>query len=387
MMRWLMKSWVAGALLILGALSAADVQVRTTDGQTLQGEYLSTEDGLVRLRTRYGIVQIPSKDIVTLSAAQGPVPIAPIDPVDPAGPVGPDAPVAGGLQNPNIGTGSRNIKTIDDVAALSFPPVKRPDIKALLAARAGNTFLQQPNKSDRQELNRLARNFGDSSNRSRDAIVRDLRGYGTLAYPFIAGNYTHPTEVFIRAELLHALAVPGRPLSAGIFSDALQAADAVYDATIKTPPPPPPEYLSKRDRERFASGVSAAEQTAAMVLDIEQSASIAGGPLNAMLLLERYESRYDAPLSDALLWNAARDRERLGATANDAAKPRGTWSGADKILLAEQAFPLLFRADDNQKVLPRDLLKKILPSGYPKWDAAEYEWVEWWTGAKKKLLK
>jgi len=347
---------------------AAEVQVKTADGQTLQGEYINTENGSVRLRTRFGVLQIPAKDVVTINAApaSGPAPV-------PATGVNPAAVPA------------RPETTSAPASALTFPKTKKPDIKALLALRAQP--FPEPSKQDRIELHRLTRNFFDSSERSRNDIVQRLKRYGTTAYPFIAGSYTHPTDLFARAELLHALAVPGSPLTAGIFQDAHQAAIAAYSGTIDTPPPPPPDYLSKRDRERLRNGVSAAKQTAATVLDIENSASIAGGPLNALLLLGIYTQRYDTDVSDALLWNAARDRDRLGDAANDVGKSRGGWTNEDKILLAEESFPLLFRDDDNLRLLPRDLLKKILPSGYPKWDAPQDQWVEWWDGAKAKLSK
>ncbi len=345
---------------------AAEVQVKTADGQTLQGEYINTENGTVRLRTRFGVLQIPAKDVVTINAA-------------PVGSAPSVAPRTGSATNPDAASAP------DVTSALTFPKTKKPDIKSLLAQKAQP--FPEPNKQDRMELHRLTRNFFDSSERSRNESVQRLKRFGTMAYPFIDGSYTHPTDLFVRVELLHALAVPGSPLTAGIFQDAHHAAMASYTGTLETPPPPPPDYLSKRDRERLRSGGSAAKQVAGAVLDIENSASIAGGPLNALMLLTAYEQRYDTNTSDALLWNIARDQDRLADTANDAAKSRGSWGAEDKVLLAEESFPLLFRDDENLRLLPRDLLKKILPSGYPKWDAPQDQWVEWWDHAKFKLLK
>lgn len=363
--------WTASFLFALVGCTAfaAEVQVKTADGQTLQGEYINTENGTVRLRTRFGLLQIPAKDVVTINAA----------------PVGSAPTGTAALPRTEIGARPDDAAAPDVTSALTFPKTKKPDIKALLAKKAQP--LPEPNKQDRIELHRLTRNFFDSSERSRNDIVQRLKRYGTTAYPFIAGSYTHPTDLFARVELLHALAVPNSPLTAGIFQDAHQAAMASYAGTIDTPPPPPPDYLSKRDRERLRNGVSAAKQVAGAVLDVENSASIAGGPLNALLLLNTYEQRYDTETSDALLWNIARDQDRLADTANDATKSRGSWGPEDKVLLAEESFPLLFRDDENLKVLPRDLLKKILPSGYPKWDAPQDQWVEWWDHAKLKLLK
>lgn len=362
--------WTVSLLFALVGCAAftAEVQVRTVDGQTLQGEYINTENGSVRLRTRFGLLQIPAKDVVTINAA-------------PPGSAAPAAPSA--IRDEN--TAAKTDSSATPAPALTFPKTKKPDIKALLAKRA--TPFPEPDKQDRIELHRLTRNFFDSSDRSRNEIIQRLKRYGTMAYPFIAGSYTHPTDLFVRTELLHALAVPGSPLTAGIFQDAHEAAIASYGSTLDTPPPPPPDYLSKRDRERLRSGVSAAKQMAAAVLDIENSASVAGGPLNALLLLSAYEQRYEADTTDALLWNISRDRDHLADAAADATKTRGSWTIEDRILLAEESFPLLFRDDENLRTLPRDLLKKILPQGYPKWDAPQDQWVEWWDHAKAKLLK
>src|SRR5688572_32898218 len=66
----------------------AELQIRTTDGQTVQGEYLGTENKIVKVRTKFGIVQIPSKDIVTLTAVAAPAAPAGVAGETPAAPVG-----------------------------------------------------------------------------------------------------------------------------------------------------------------------------------------------------------------------------------------------------------------------------------------------------------
>jgi len=38
-------------------------------------------------------------------------------------------------------------------------------------------------------------------------------------------------------------------------------------------------------------------------------------------------------------------------------------------------------------LLPRDMLKKILPTGYPKWDAGPTEWSEWWSKKRADVEK
>lgn len=356
------------------SVNSAEVQVKTLDGQIIQGDYLNTENNLVRIRTRFGLIQIPSKDVVVIQAVQGNAPVTPIIPE-------------------GKGTDAREPATTDprgperSLSESTFPKAKRPDLRSMLALRTNNSIQLNISKQSRQELLRLTRNFGDSSNRARNEIIQNLKSFGQEAYPFIAASYTHPTQIFDRAELLRALAVPNSPLTAGMFDEAHKTAWAVHTATLNTPPPPPPDYLSKRDRERFGKANNALRETAATLLDIENSASIAGGPLNTLLLLDAYQLRYDSETSDALLWDIKRDKGRLGTAANDATKSKTGWSAEDRVLVAEQAFPLLFREDENLKELPRDLLKKILPSGYPKWDAPEDEWVNWWDGAKEKLLK
>ena len=86
-----------------------------------------------------------------------------------------------------------------------------------------------------------------------------------------------------------------------------------------------------------------------------------------------------------MLNDISRDRSRLALTAADAARSSSSWTAADRIMLSELMFPLLSKENEEFKSLARELLKKILPAGYPKWDATQDEWVAWWEKAKIKL--
>jgi len=358
---------------VCAVVCGAELQIRTTDGQTVQGEYLGTDNKLVKIRTKFGVVQIPSKDIVTLTAVAPPAAAAPA-----AGAVPGETP-----QAPVVATGVP--LGIGDVTAPAFPEVKRVDFISLEANRAALFPPGELSKGERQELSRAIRNFSDSTELSRKKIIRSLQGFGRAAYPFIAAAYTLPAELGDRIELLEALAVPGSPFTASTFAESHAASRASYAGTASLPPPPPPDYPSRRDRipSRSADLKGAARD----VLDIENYASIAGGPFNALMLVEIYVERYSAEKVDPLVSDVARDRVRLAATAADAGKTRTSWSGADRAMLADQLLPLLFKPSEELQLLPRDMLKKILPTGYPKWDAGPTEWSEWWSKKRADVEK
>src|SRR6185369_1375509 len=107
------------------------------------------------------------------------------------------------------------------------------------------------------------------------------------------------------------------------------------------------------------------------ILAVEGYASVAGGPFNSLFLLDVYKRRYTAESIDPLLNDIARDRTRLGNAAGDVKGSRSVWTLDDRLMLIEQLLPLLFVDNEELNTLPRDLLKKLLPSGYPKWDAPQ----------------
>ncbi len=347
-------------LMLAGAVSAAEIQIKTVDGQTIQGEHLGTQNGVVKLRTAYGVISIPEKNVVTVSMA--PASDKPKSKPAPEEPVSPAAPQ-------------------------TFPLVKPPNMQSLVAKRLAEKPVQEPDKRDRQELHRAIRNFADSSDSSRQKIIKQLQGYGPGAYEYINAAYAEPFEFDDKVDLLRTLAVPGRALTAAIFAGTHEQAVRLMDRTATEPPAAPPDYLSKRERERPQGKSEQLKAAAANVLKVEEYASTAGGPYNSLFLLEIYKKRYTAEQVDPLLNNISRDSTRLGATGADAGRAKSSWTAEDRVLLAEQVFPLVFRDNEDLKSLATALLKKILPSGHPQWDASQAEWAEWWESAKDKLVK
>lgn len=345
------------AVLFAGTLfsHAAEFQVKTLDGQTLTGEYLGTEKEIVRLRSKYGIVQIPAADVRSMVRVSegGERPLNPKEEAVPAG-----------------------------AKEETFPDVKPPDALSLLAKRSAASPPAEPTKTDRQEIFRLIRNFADSGDVSRRKILRNLQDYGRIAYPFIAAAYVEPFEVNIRVDLLQALAVPNSPLTTGILADAHKLAGREKEITAETPPPVPPDYVSKRDRNRPQSRAELVSIDAQNVIAIEGYASVAGGPFNALFLLDIYKKRYTSEKVDPLLSDIGRDRTRLGNVAGEVKGARSVWTLDDRLMLIEQLLPLLYKDNEELKVLPRELLKKLLPTGYPKWDAPQSDWMEWWKKRK-----
>lgn len=338
---------------------AAEFQVKTLDGQTLQGEYLGTEKEIVKIKSRYGVVQIPAKDVKSMIR------------------VGESGAV---LDKPSAPKAESAIPAAENGPV--FPTVKPPDVLSLLATRAAGIPPPEPNKNDRQEIFRLIRNFGDTNDSQRRKNIRALQDYGRMAYPFIAAAYVQPFEINIRVDLLQALAVPNSPLTTGILMDAHHTSAKEKEITAAEPPPPPPDYVSKRDRNLPQTRVQNLHIDAQNVLTIEGYASVAGGPFNSLFLLDVYKKRYTSETVDPLLADINRDRSRLGNAAGEVKGSRAIWTLDDRIMLIEQLLPLLFSENEDLKQLPRDLLKKILPSGYPKWEASQSDWVEWWNKRK-----
>jgi hypothetical protein len=352
----------------LPAVCAGEFQLRTNDGQVVRGEYLGTDGGVVKLRTRYGVLQIASKDVQSMTAVEDAAPPAPRvgepkadAPAEPEPPPPPPPP-------------------------LTFPEVPEPNFRQLEAARMKEVSVPEPDKNQRQEIIRLVRNFSGTNPTNKRATVRTLQDYGPVAYSFIASAYTYPGDFDVRIGLLEALAVPGRPFTATILANAHRDAFDVGRSIAGGPPPVPPPYVSKRDRDRPQTRDDLLAYAARNILDIEQYASTAGGPFNCLFLLNVYRDRYTAEKQDVLLMDIARDRARLAATAADASRSRSSWQPADRVTVAELVLPWLFRGNEDQAALAKDLLKKLLPTGYPKWDAPEDDWVKWWEKAREKML-
>ena len=348
-------------------LCAAEHLIKTSDGQTLQGEYLGSDNDAVRLRTRFGIVSIPKKDIQTQAVVV-------------SGKAEPAAPAAS-LPRADAAP----VEAAPEEEELFFEKQKMPDVAALSAARIGEFTFPEPSKLERQELFRLIRNFGDTNESGRNKILRTLQNFGLTAQPFIASAYDLPHELDIRIELLRALAVPGRTLTAGIFQEAHREALASYGGTQAEPAPLPPPYLSKRDRDQPQSRADFVRMASRDVLQVEEYASLAGGPLNTLFLLQLYLKRYAAETVDPLLSDAARDRNRLSTAAADATRSRSAWTKADRVMLLELLFPLLFEENDDLKSLARETLKRLLPSTHPKWTASQTDWVKWWHKTREKI--
>jgi len=345
----------SGAVQTLGA---AEIQIKTADGQTLQGEHLGTREGIVKLRTGFGVVNIPENKIVTITAVKSVEPIKKEG--EPAG----------------------------EAQSATFPEVKAPTLPSLVSKRLAGLKEAPYRKDDRIELHRMVRNFVESTDSSKQKIVRRLKDYGTAADPFIDAAYTDSEEVPEKVELLGAAAAPGRNLSVMLFVHAHAAAKTRMLRVADEPPALPPDYVSKRDRESPRGKADFLKLAAGYVLTIEGYASTAGGPFNALFLIDVYKRRYTSEEEDPLLINIGRDKTRLAATASDATRSKSTWTADDRIMLAEQVFPWLFRDNDDLNGLAQELLKKILPANHPqKWDAPEEEWVAWWEKAKEEIRK
>ena len=349
---------IAVALSCAPRASASEVQIKTTDGQTITGEFLGTTDGIIKVRSKYGEISIPSKDVLTLVKA----PDAPA-PADPKAKKDPNA---------------------VEAPAVKFPEGKDVNLIALLASRVPEP--PEPTKQQRQEIFRCIRNFRDSSDKSRAKSIEILKGFGETAYPFISSDYTTVDDLEDKIQMLAAVAVPGSPYTAGIFSKTHATALTEFKRLAAADPTPPPDYPTKKERDQPNPQTGDIKAAARRVLAIEADASAAQGPFNTLFLFQVYKARYTGE-TDVLLHDIGHDRALMGAVAGDAGASKSEWQGNDRVILAESALPLLFKDNDDLKEIAQALLKQILPSNHPKFTASEEEWFTWWTKNKDRIEK
>ena len=356
----LMSIAVTMALALVPRAAASDVQIKTSDGQTITGEFLGTTDGVIKVRSKYGEISIPSKDVLTMVKA----------PDSPAAvPARPDQ-----KKDPNA----------IEAPTVKFAEPKDVNLSALLATRAPEP--PEPNKQERQEIFRYIRNFRDSSDKSRAKAIDNLKGFGYMAYPFISSDYTTVDDLEDKIQMLAAVAVPGSPYSAGIFAKSHATALNEFKRLAAADPTPPPDYLTKKERELPSSQTSDIKAAARRVLAIEADASAAQGPFNTLFLFQVYKARYNGE-TDLLLHDVSHDKALIAASAGDAASSKSEWLGSDRVMLAEAAFPLLFGENADLKEISQALLKQILPANHPKFSASEEEWFNWWVKNKEKVEK
>ena len=346
-------------LTLCAGARGAELQAKTVDGQTVQGDYLGTENDVVRIKTSYGVVSIPSKNIVSLT---------PVNSLEK-----PVAPVA-------VVATKKEVEPAPEV--LVFHEPQTVALASLLAARMPR--IPEPDVRSRLELFRCIRNFGDSSDFSRQRIVHTLAGYGLMAYPFIEGSYLGSNDLDDKVQLVGAVAGSHKPYSAQILATThatvmselsrttVQAPQLPYEMTMRRPTSPTREQIL-RDIARDARIV-------------EGYAAASGGPFNTLFLFNLYKLRYGGE-ADALLKNLTTDKARLAVVATDHSSSASGWTPADRVLLIESAFPLNFRDNEELKGLAQELLKKLLPDRHPKWEAPETEWVQWWSKERGEILR
>jgi hypothetical protein len=332
------------------AACASEVQVKTNDGQIISGEYLGTEDGVVKVHSRYGDINIPSKDVLAIVKAADTV-----------------------SDKPKSDAGSEQF----------FQTPKDVNITALMATRAPQPA--ELARKDRIALSIAVENFKNSSPKLEAKYLSTLRSYGTAAYPFIASAYNEPLDLDTKIHLLAAVSESNSPYTAGIFADTHAVAWDVFSHSLVEPPISPDDSF-KVERVAVAGKREEMKSLAGQVLAVEALAAQAGGPFNTLFLFQIYKRRYSSELNP-LLSDARRDSNFLTVASADAWKADAAWTGADRVDLAERALPLLFKDNEDLKTIARELLKRLLPSTHPKWNAPQEEWFTWWTKNRDKVEK
>ena len=331
--------------LITAAFNRAyEIEVHTNDGQLLQGAYVGMDQNVLRMRTGVGDFLIGMGDIATTTNVPAP------------GAAIPCSACASG-------------------ACPLLPEAQPLDVRMLAAARLEGLNGGLAN-GDQREVLRAIRDFRFSSFPERKIAI--LRGYGLQAYPFLAAAYAQSFELQTKVNLLQTVAVRGESLSAGLLAQTHATAELVFRVTVASPPPQPPRYLTNRVRWVSPQDPGQSLQlVAGNLLQLEEYAATAGGPLNALFLWQTYRSRYSDPQSSPFLADLDRDRARLVATAQDASRHGSAWTASERALVVDQVLPAFFRCDDTSRELAQALLSRILPARHPKWSASEAEWAAW----------
>jgi hypothetical protein len=346
------------ACMAAGLARASDVQIKTADGETIQGEFLGTQDGVIKVRSKYGEVSIPAKDVITMIKA--PDAAAPAD------------------------SKKKKANADPESAPIKFPEPRDVNLIALLAARTPDPPV--PTAVQRQEILRYIHNFRGSTDKYRTKAINVLQDFGEMAYPYFAGEYVTADDLDDKVQLLAAVAVPGSPYTAGIFAKTHAMAITEFNKASSDAPTQLPNFVTKKEREGANPQTAQLKAAAIRVLAIEADASVAQGPFNTLFLFQIYKARYSAE-ANALLNDPNRDRVLLGAAASDAGKSDSEWRGSDRVMFAEQAFPLLFQDNADLKSIAEELLKRVLPAAHPKFTASEEEWFNWWAKNKEKVEK
>lgn len=334
--------------LSLTAAFASEVQLRTNDGQTIQGEYLGTEDGIVKIRSKYGVLSVPTKDVLSLGKAPDP-----------------------GAQS----SGKPAVVDANTAPEQLFPTIPDKNITALMATRAPPA--PEPTRAERTVLSIAVQNLKNSPPNLDAKYLAQLRQYGAKAYPFVASAYTDPLDLDVRVHMVSALAESDSPYTAGIFADTHATAWEVFNHAL-VEPPAPADNLIHVERVVVVGKREDLKTLAGQLLSIEAFASQAGGPFNTLFLFQIFKKRYAAE-SNPLLCDAKRDAGFLLVAAGDANNADSAWTGADRVDLAERAFPLLFKDNEDLQTIARALLERVLPQkGHPKWSAPQSEWYAWW---------
>lgn len=351
---------VLSVLTLAAGLWAADVELQTSDGQTVRGSLVKAGEEEVELKTDFGIVKIPRKQI-------------------------------------------KNPEAIDAAQA----EAKRPPAKAVLAGgrlneegiltgRARAADAGKLTGKENAEAARLVGRFGDALGLEQDQIVQRLRELVPRVNELVNLAYKRPVEIETRARLMAALAVRGNvsamPILRQTHEDLYKAWERKLDET--------PDKNSFFDRgARKVNTKEEIRRQAKLMADLlpvlEGNAAEIGGA-DAMLFLARaFRDRYgNKELKE--LHNRDRDTLHLLYAAVDEpgvvlAKKQAPlnvhWTPEERALAIEKLIAHLEAPPKDYAKMLFPALGTLLPPGHPDFVAAAADWQDWWGEARAAVLK
>lgn len=351
---------VLSVLTMAAGLWAADVELQTSDGQTVRGSLVKAGEEEVELKTDFGMVRIPRKQI-------------------------------------------KNPEAIDAaLAEAKRPPAKavlaggRLNEEGILAGRAKAADAGKLTGKENAEAARLVGRFGDALGLEQDQIVQRLRELAPRVNELVGIAYKRPVEIETRARLISALAVRGNvgamPILRLTHEDLYKAWERKLAET--------PDKNSFFDRgARKVNTKEEIRRQAKLMADLlpvlEGNAAEIGGA-DALLFLARiYRDRYGNK-EQKILHDRDRDTLHLLYAAVDdpgivLAKKQAPlsvhWTPEERALAIEKLITHLEAPPKDYAKMLFPALGTLLPPGHPDFVAVDADWQAWWGEARAAVLK
>jgi len=336
---------------------AAEVELRTADGQTLKGEILSVNAKEIELKSSFGTLKIPRASVANPEVLE-PFLLKP----------------AVTQRLPLTGSGELDEKKI----------------LALAAARAPTP---RPSAKESAEIARLAGQYEEAVPVERARILEKLRAHGPKVTEYLSRTLQRREDLTVRVPLLEVAAQRGHEALIPVLEETHATAITAYLEKIKEKPGKI-DYFDTRSPARALTKDELKKQAQELkncVLALEQYAAEVAGVGGALLLWKAYRDRYSGEKTE--LNERERDTALLLAAMLDNPKPaKGEDAGLrlnflERALLIEKMIPHATGTSKEAARVAQTALACLLPPGAPAWTAPPEDWQGWWHLARLEMLK